>query len=125
MTMVSRTLVGAGPSKVLVLHRTISAADETNTVIYDNSAFVNDVSKGNLMRCIISGSDALINLAWDQTTDSPVLSANPATSPKFNFFDFGGIPNPNATGATGDLLVTTSGVAAGESVTIILWILQN
>jgi len=125
MSMTSRTLVGSGSEKVLVLLRTITGADETNTIIYDNSAFVNNTAKGNLMGYMISGSDSLVSLAWDQTTDSPIVSVNPVNSPKANYKKFGGIHNPNGTGATGDMLVTTSGVGAGETVTIILWIHQN
>lgn len=124
MAMTSRTLVGAGKDKTLVLLRTISGADETGTVIYDNSAFVNDVNKGNLMGYMISGSDSLVSLAWDQTTDSPIVSVNPINSPKAKLVSFGGIPNPKGAGATGDILVTTTGIGAGEVVTIILWINQ-
>ncbi len=127
MAVTSRTLVGGGDNKVLVLLVTISGADETGTVIYDNSAFVNNPGKGSLAKYSISGSDSLVSLAWDQTTDSPIVSVNPVNSPKMDFKKFGinGIANPNGTGATGDIVVTTVGIGAGDVVSIILWIDQN
>lgn len=127
MAITSRTLIGSGSDKVVVLLVTISGADETGTVIYDNSAFVNNPGKGSLAKYSITGSDCLVSLAWDQTTDSPIVSVNPVNSPKVDYKKFGinGIPNPNGTGATGDIVVTTTGVGATGAVTIILWIDQN
>lgn len=120
----SQVLQGAGKDKSVVILYTISGADVTDEVIFDNSAFCNDPTKGVVMGYMISGSDCLVNLEWDQTTDSPIVAVNPINSPKANMSKFGGIPNPSGTGATGDILVTTAGVAAGEIVTIILWIYQ-
>lgn len=125
MTIVQRSLLGTASDKNIIRLITISGADETATVIYDNSALVNDVTKGNLMKCEISGSDALVSLAWDQNTDSTILTANPINSPKFNFRKIGGIPNPKGTGATGDIVVTTAGIGSGDAVTILIEVIQN
>lgn len=124
MAVTQRTLIGSGKDKVLVILTTIDTTDVTAQVIYDNSAFVNDVSKGNLMGYMVSGSDSLVRLFWDQTTDSPIVSLNPINSPKAKLGSFGGIPNPSGTGATGDIVVTTTGLGAGKAITIILWINQ-
>lgn len=124
MSIVSRILQGEGNEKSVTILITVSGADVTNSVVYDNSTLINDTSKGCLMGYMISGSDSLVNLTWDQTTDSPILAANPVNSPKGNMSKFGGIHNPNGAGATGDILLTTLGVASGEIVTIILWIYQ-
>lgn len=123
MAITQRTLVNGRKNIIRLI--TISGADETATVIYDNSAFVDDVTKGNLMQCKMSGSDCLVQLFWDQTTDSSILAANPINSPKFDFRYEGGIPNPNGAGATGDIIVTTTGIGAGEAVTIEIWVIQN
>ena len=123
----SRTLVGGGASKVLVLHRHITSdgSEESNTVIYDNSAFVNNVLKGNLVELRVTGADCLLSFAWDQNTDSKVIAVNPIDSPYVCLKDIGGIPNPGATGATGDLLLSTANLDSGDEVTIIMTIWQN
>lgn len=125
MAIVQKTVLGAGGDKNIELLVNISGADEANTIVYDNSAFVNNPAKGNVMAVTASGSDCLVTLKWDQTIDSPVIALNPVNSPKFNFQTMGGIRNPNEAGATGDLLVTTTGVGATGAVTLIIWITQN
>lgn len=126
-TIQSRTLVGGGASKILVLHRQLTSdgSEETNYVIYDNSAFVNDVSKGNLMSITAMGASCQLTFSWDQTTDSKAVSINPINSPHKCFKSIGGIGNPGGTGATGDLLLSTADLDAGDEVTIILEIYQN
>lgn len=126
----SRTLVGGGASKVLVLHIHITSdgTEETNLVVYDNSAFVNNVLKGNLVDILVAGgqtSPIQLTFAWDQTTDSKVIALNPVNTPHKCFKYFGGIGNPGAAGATGDLLLSTVGLTAGDEITIILEIWQN
>lgn len=125
MATVQRVLQGSGKDKVVVVHTTITDADVTDFVLYDNSAFINDVTThSRLMSVMISGSDALVNLEWDQTTDSPIKAFNPINSPKEKYCAFGGITNPRGAGTTGDLIVTTTGMATGEIVTIIIWVEQ-
>ncbi len=126
-TIQSRTLVGGGGDKVLILHRHITSdgTEETNTVIYDNSTFVNNVLKGNLVEIEVSGADCQLTFSWDQTTDSKIVALNPINSPYRCWKDIGGIPNPGATGATGDILLSTANLDAGDEVTIIMTIWQN
>ena len=52
-----RTLIGSGSDKEIVQLVTVSGADVTNAVVYNNSNFVNNVNKGILMGYMISGSD--------------------------------------------------------------------
>lgn len=125
MATVQRILQGSGKDRVVVTHTTITDADVTDFVLYDNSAFINDITThSRLMSVMVSGSDALVNLEWDQTTDSSIKAFNPINSPKEKYCAFGGIPNPRGVGTTGDLVVTTTGMAAGEIVTIIIWVEQ-
>lgn len=125
-TVTQRTLLGGANSKNVVHLITIvsDGSEETDLVVYDNSAFINNVNKGNLMAVRASGSDCVCRLEWDQTTDSPAVSLNPAHDQHMCFKSFGGIKNPKGTGATGDLLLTTSGLDAGDEVTLILEIAQ-
>jgi hypothetical protein len=126
-TVTQRTLVGSGSSKNIV--RLISVisdgTEESNLVVYDNSAFVDNVLKGTLMEVWASGSDCVARLSWDQTTDSVAYSVNPALGKHLCFREFGGIGNPGATGATGDLLLNTANLDAGDEFTLIIWVTQN
>lgn len=126
-TIVQRTLVGAGADKTIVrmIHVISDGSEETDLVVYDNSALVNDVTKGTLMGFSCMGSDCLIRLEWDQTADSPITSFSPINNPKMNFKKFGGIGNPGGTGATGDIVMTTAGLDPGDEFMLILWIHQN
>ncbi len=126
-TVTQRTLLGEASSKnvVRLIHIVSDGSEETDLVIYDNSTLVNDVAKGNLVRVIASGSDAVLRLEWDQTADSPAISINPVNSPDLCFKHFGGIGNPGDAGATGDLVLTTASLDAGDEVTLIIEITQN
>lgn len=126
-TVTQTTLVGGGSSKILVRHIQITSdgSQETNLVVYDNSAFVNNTGLGNVMKVTASGASCQVLLSWDQTTDFKVLAINPAYSEHICFKSIGGIRNPAGTGATGDLLLSTLGLSTGNEVTIIIEIYQN
>jgi hypothetical protein len=126
-TIVQRTLVGGGKEKNIIREIALSSdgTQETNLVVYDNSTLVNNVLKGRLMRVEASGSDCLVTLSWDQTTDVVACSFNPMDNPQIDFTYLGGVKNPGAAGATGDLLLTTVGLASTERFTIFLHITQN
>lgn len=68
---------------------------------------------------------AAIELLFDATTDSSVWKLGFAgTVEHFNgevcFEDIGGIPDPRASGYTGDLLVTTTGFDAGNACYVVV-----
>lgn len=126
-TVTQRTLVGGGSAKTIVrlINIVSDGSEETDLVIYDNSTLVNDVTKGNLMEVLASGSSCVCRLEWDQTTDSPIISFDPSNSQRLCFEKFGGIRNPAGTGATGDIVLTTSALDAGDEVTLIIRVTQN
>jgi adhesin HecA-like repeat protein len=122
-----RTLLGSGSDKTIVrlINIVSDGSEETDLVIYDNSTLVADVTKGRLVEIWASGSSCQVLLEWDQTTDSPVFTLDPANGNYWDFRSFGGIDNPAGTGATGDLLLTTTNLDAGDVLTIIIKIAQN
>jgi hypothetical protein len=126
-TVTQRTLIGSGKDKSIVrlINIVSDGSEEADLIVYDNSAFVNDVSKGVLQEVWVSGSDCVARLEWDQTTDSPAFSINPSTGGYWDFRSFGGIGNPNGTGATGDLVLSTAALDAGDELTLIIKIGQN
>lgn len=99
---------------------------ETNTIIYQNSTYIKNVAKGNLMEVWCLGNGAgVARLNWDQSTPAIACSLSIASCRHQNFRSFGGIHNPNGSGATGNLTLTTTGLAAASEFTLILVIAQN
>lgn len=126
-TVTQRTLVGSGKDKTIVRHIHIvsDGTEEAALVVYDNSTLVADVTKGRVTEVYASGSTCVARLEWDQTTDSPIMSIDPSNGGYWDFRSFGGIDNPAGTGATGDIILTTSGLDAGDELTLIIKICQN
>jgi hypothetical protein len=126
-TVTQRTLVGSGADKHIfrLIHIVSDGSEETDLVVYDNSALCADTSKGVLEEVWASGSTSIMRLEWDQTTDSPAISLDPSSTNYLDFRPFGGIGNPNGSGATGDLVLTTANLDSADEVTLILHIRQN
>lgn len=122
-----RTLLGSGSDKIIVrsVHIVSDGSEETDLVVYDNSAFVADASKGRLLSVMTSGSDCIARLEWDADTDAPAFVVNPSNGGYWCFEKFGGIDNPGGAGATGDLVLTTSALDAGDEFILIFRIAQN
>ncbi len=95
-------------------------SEETDLVILDRSTFDSVTDNGRVMKVMASGSSCQLQLKWDQTTDSPIINMDPAYTQKMCFAEFGGIKNPGATGATGDILLTTTNLDNGDVVSLII-----
>jgi len=126
-TVTQRTLIGSGSDRNILrsIHISSDGTEEADLVVYDNSTFIADTSKGALLEMWVSGSDCIVRLEWDQSTDSPAFVANPSTGTYWDFRSFGGVTNPNGTGATGDLVLTTSNLDAGDELMVIIRVAQN
>jgi hypothetical protein len=59
-------------------------------------------------------------LLWDATTDVPIISLEGDKSFHHDFSQYGGIVNNGGAGRTGDILITTTGIATTDSGFIIL-----
>lgn len=125
-TVVQRTLTGVGSTKYVIRHIHIisDGSEESNLIVYDNSTFINDPLKGALEEIWATGNSCTIRLSWDQTTDSAIISMDPVAQRHLSFKDFGGIQNPGATGATGDIFLNTANLDSGDEVMLILKIRQ-
>lgn len=125
-TNTNRVLSGSPSDKnyYVMLNISSDGSEETDLVVYDNSTAINDVTRGKVMQVWASGNSSTCTLEWDQTTDSPIASFDPAYTQYLDFRSFGGVSNPGAAGATGDVVLTTAGLDAGDAVTLILHIEQ-
>lgn len=125
-TNTNRVLSGSPSDKnyYVMLNISSDGTEESDLVVYNNSAAINNVTRGKVMQVWASGSSCRLTLEWDQTTDSPIASFDPAYTQHLDFRSFGGISNPGAAGATGDVVLTTANLDNGDAVTLILHIEQ-
>lgn len=126
-TITQRTLLGGGSERNIyrMIHIVSDGTEETDLVVYDNSAFIANTSKGSLRQVWLSGDASTIRLEWDQTADATAFCGSADNGIYFDFRGFGGIGNPGGAGATGDLLLTTSDLDAGDEVFLIIHIVQS
>jgi hypothetical protein len=62
---------------------------------------------------------ASVLLEWDATADSVIAQLSEGSG-YLDWREYGGMTDPQATGTTGDILITTPTVAAAETYTITL-----
>lgn len=128
-TVSQRTLHGDANSKYVVrsIHVISDGTEETDLVIYDNSAFVADTAKGKLVSAHISGSfTGPIRLEYDATADTPITSlgiGDGATT--HDFSEYGGVHNPGGAGVTGDITLTTTKLATLDEFHLVIKVDQT
>jgi len=61
-----------------------------------------------------------VELLWDATTNITALTIPQDRTIHWDFRHFGGLKNPETSGYTGDLLLTTIGAASGDRYTIVV-----
>ena len=125
----TRMIVGR---KKIVQYVTIlsDGTEETGTVIYDSSSVATALGIVDPLTCrirdvkyIASGSSTIAHLLFDASTDVLALSlpySGGAANLNINFAEIGGLHNYAGTGITGDILLTTTGLNSGDTLTIIL-----
>lgn len=128
---VTNTTVTLSQARV-VKYITLSSdgTNETNTVLYDSSAISTTLGQADPLTCNVFeihaiacvASTARIKLLFDAST--PVLLtgiSNGANMVNFCNEHTSGMPNIAASGGrTGDITLTTTGLASGDTITIYL-----
>lgn len=127
-TKVLSTLAGSGKDRLIVrhLHLVSDGTNETDYVMYDPASFGLNVNTG-VLKAVKAGGKAtgVCRLEWDATTDVPIVSFSPSYALDLEFSPIQGHPNPNTSGATGKIQLTTIGLASGDEFFITLYILQQ
>lgn len=106
-------------------------AQETDLVIYDSSAVATALGLDDTSNCKINSIYATVNgigtaalpqvkLEFEATTDTLALNIPANTLVKNDFRPIGGLKNTAGSGKTGDISLTTLGLAAGDTLIIIL-----
>lgn len=110
------------------------ATDETGYVLVDCSAIVSDLSAQNTSRPLVDplncqirsvrasvvSAAGKVNLLWDATTPVEAMPLPANHELCLDFCDFGGLQNMGGAGRTGDILMATDGLEAGDTVAIII-----
>lgn len=123
----TRSILG---DKHVVQYVTIASdgSQETDLIIYDSSVVATALGIADPLHCFINGIQyssnsalGVIKIEFDATTD--ILAwAFPFGGEymELDFTKFGGLQSTGNTGKTGDILLTTTGLAAGDSVAIVI-----
>jgi hypothetical protein len=124
-TITSQTLVDGSRNTVVKVTILADGSGEiTNGIIFDASTFVGANTSNKLMRIQynLNGFDA--TLYWDASSPVQMMSLNGGFPADQCFDEYGGLINNAGAGKTGDILLTTDGLASLSSATgeIILYV---
>jgi hypothetical protein len=125
-TITSQTLLDGSRNTIVKVTILSDASGEiTKGIIFDSSAFVNDTQNNKLMRIEYALENFSGTLYWDATTDVQLMTLVADHPSDENFQYTGGLINNGGSGRTGDILLSTSGLAsapAGTTGYIILYV---
>lgn len=126
-TLTKRTLVDGPRNLVVHLHVASDGSEETDYVLVDASTYTpafTDCAVERVDYTIVNTATAnhpVITLEWEATTDVPFAVLGP-NSDCLDWCDVGGISNNAGAGKNGDILLTTTGLAAGDSFMITIYV---
>jgi hypothetical protein len=113
----------ADGSRNVIIKATIGGdADLTNAVLFDASAYIGENTSNKLVKLWYASEGFAAQLLWDATVNVPLITLPDSHMEKQCYQYFGGLTNNAGTGKTGDILITTSGLASGDTGHIILFI---
>ncbi len=102
-------------------------SEETDLVIYDSSAIATLIKKADSLKCRINSITystnsvlGVVHLEFDASTDVLAWALPCQNSGHFCFEKHGGLVNRAGSGITGDITLTTTGLVAGDKVTLVI-----
>ena len=122
-TLTKRTLVDGPRNLVVNFVLQSDGSEETDYVLIDASTFTPAFTDCAVMKVdysIVSTATAaypVVTLEWEAATDVVFLTLGP-NNDCYDWCDVGGIGNNGGTGKNGDILLTTTGLAAGDAITL-------
>lgn len=120
MALVSQTIHDGDRYLTIKIHITDNAGGEyTNGVLIDISALAASATTLSINRLTASLTGFACALHWDATTNVDIIQL-PEGEDIYDFTLHGGLTNNAGAGITGDILISTTGLAAGDEGTIIL-----
>jgi hypothetical protein len=127
----STTIVDDDRKAVIQLTNTSDGTGESAVTKIDVSALATRQSDGatctscKLAKVSYTTFGMSVKLLWDATTDTICLDLNENYSDQLDFTEFGGIQNTSGSGKTGDINLTTTGHASGDSYVIVLTVIKT
>jgi|TARA_R100000742_G_C4263416_1_gene81271 hypothetical protein len=127
----STTILDGDRKAVIQLTNTSDGTGESAVTKVDVSALSTRSSDGatctgcKIEKIVYTTFGMSVKLLWDATTDTIALDLNSGYSDSFDFSEFGGLQNTSGSGKTGDIQLTTTGHASGDSYVIVLTVLKE
>lgn len=125
---ITKTTLLNGPRNLVVLVNVLGdgSGEETNLLLIDRSSYVNDGDDAGVAVAVdkIEGNlgGFAATLSFDATTDLPFASLPNGYPFCYEWEKVGGVNSGlSGAGANGDILLTTSGLGAGERGTFTLF----
>ena len=116
---------------VIQLTNTSDGTGESAVTKVDVSALAANTANGQactgvkLGRIVYSTFGMSVKLLWHATTNTICWDLNSDYTTDEDFTGFGGIQNTSGTGKTGDINLTTTGHASGDSYVIVLTLIKD
>lgn len=130
VNVVTNTRVALGNRSVIQQIQIASdGSEETDLVVYDSSAVAAALFpvRTNPLNCAIrrimystNSKLAVVHIEWDASTDVLAWSMPAGGDGVYDFSSFGALKNVAGSGITGDIVLTTTGLVAGDSISLIL-----
>lgn len=126
--------LASGNTAVVYLTLSSDGTQETNYVVYDSSVIAGLLGIQDPLTCTIrtiracsNSAAGVIKLNWDATTPVVALCLPYGGSSALNhtFCNIGGLKNQGGTGVTGDITLTTTGLASGDAIFIVMEVRAN
>jgi len=127
-TVTSQTLVDGSRNtiiKVNIKGDALTATELVDYVIYDASASESAATSNKLMEIEFCLNGFSAELFWDATSNVPLISLDKDISEDKEYWSFGGLINNAGSGKTGDILITTTGLASTANDGYIIFYLKQ
>lgn len=98
------------------------SGEETKTLIFDASTYLNTTTRKKLWQIEYEQTGFSSVLEWDATVDAQLITLEEGHHEEGHWKWMGGYSNTYFAGHTGDILLTTTGLGAGDRGYIILYI---
>lgn len=112
MAITVTTVQNGERNLILNIHIT-NSVDYTAQQLFDLTTYDANAADVALVRCTALLYGFTATLLWDATTDVEFLQL-PEGEDIVDYERFGGLQNTAGTGKTGDIMITTTGLAAGD-----------
>ena len=125
-TITNKTLITGEKATVIYFNLVcVSNTQETNTVVYNATTVCTALGiplyttpKILEVEYTTNSAAGVVNLLWDATTPVEAVALPIERPLRLKFYKQGGLPDEGGTGVTGNITVTTTGLATGDSFTL-------